>query len=575
MIPNSDFNQILDGKRWKQMIRAGAQVLGERKQEVDALNVFPVPDGDTGTNMHLTIQSAVRDAEKISDDSVAEIAVAVSTGSLMGARGNSGVILSQLLRGMAKGLEGLKTANSLQVAQALQMGVDTAYKAVMKPVEGTILTVAREAARAALNEAKQGSAVLQTLQAAYRKGEETLAKTPDMLPALKQAGVVDAGGKGFLVILSGWIAGLEGKIPAGAAEKTAIGLPEEANMARIEAPAVKGFIELENLEYPYCTEFLVKGHSLSEEKIRHDLTDQGDCLLVVGKPEVVKIHIHTKNPGKILDDAIQWGSLHEVQIHNMLAQNEAMAHALKEQAEMAENPASGQKSSGTISPEMSRDTEKDYGVVAVAMGEGIAEVFKSLGADEVIFGGQTMNPSTEDLVEAVRRVKARNIFILPNNGNIVMAARQVIDVVGDNVHVIPSKSIPQGIAALFNLESESTLEDNLGKMEKALSGIGSGEVTYAVRDSQFGELDIQSGDILGLVDDTIVTTGNQLLMVTQATLEKMEWQEHDLVTIFYGQEVADTEAERLREWLEQENPQVEVEIHPGGQPLYYFIIGVE
>jgi len=566
--PAATKKSVLDGQLWKQMMVSGAKALELKKQAVDALNVFPVPDGDTGTNMFLTIRSAARDAEKISSQSIGEVAAAASMGSLMGARGNSGVILSQLLRGIAKGLEGLHTANSLQVAQALQAGVDTAYRAVMKPVEGTILTVSKETARAAIAMAKSGGSPLETLQEAQEKGFKSLAKTPDMLPVLKQAGVVDAGGQGFLVILGGWIAVLTGETLTSDTINDLESSPKEYTPESTE-PKPEEFIQVENLDYPYCTEFLVKGTDLRVEQMKQDLLDRGDCLLVVGTPEVVKIHVHVKNPGKILDYAIQWGSLHKVQIHNMLEQNENMAHATKEKA-------TAEALEADIATESPTQPLKEFGVVAVAMGQGIADVFLSLGADEVVFGGQTMNPSTEDLAAAVRRVPAKQVFILPNNGNIVMAARQVKVVVQERqVHVIPSKSIPQGISALLSFNSDGDAQANIQNMERGLSGVRSGEVTYAVRDSQYGDLTISDGDLLGLVEDVIVTTGKSVHEVAQSTLDKMEWKTHDLVTIFYGEETKFEEVERLQDWLREENPSIEVEVHPGRQPLYYYIFGVE
>lgn len=556
MGPTTKITGVINGHQWKQMMIAGAQALELKKYDVNALNVFPVPDGDTGTNMFLTIQSAAKDSEKVTSEAISDVAVAASMGSLMGARGNSGVILSQLLRGIAKGLEGLITANPLQVAQALQVGVDTAYKAVMKPVEGTILTVSKETAKAAIAMAKGGGSLLETLQEAHYKGMKCLAKTPDMLPVLKQAGVVDAGGQGFLIILGGWITVLSGTTilsdsQSQAWEKTTSTVQETQE---IQHP----FMRIETLDYPYCTEFLLKGTNLQVERIRQDLKDSGDSLLVVGTLEVVKIHVHVKNPGKVLDYAIQWGSLHQVQIHNMLEQNEGMAHAMKAEPQPQPQPW------------------KEFGLVAVVMGQGIADVYKSLGVDEVVFGGQTMNPSTEDLAEAVRKIPARHIFILPNNGNIIMAARQVKDIIQDReVYVISSKSIPQGISAILNFNSEGEAEDNLQTMERALGNVRSGEVTYAVRDSQFGALTISSGDILGLVEDTIVTSGQTILEVAQATLETMDWKTHDLVTIFYGEETELEEVERLQNWLKEENPNVGLEVHPGRQPLYYYIFGVE
>lgn len=562
---------MINGQQWKQMMRTGAKALERKKHDVDALNVFPVPDGDTGTNMNFTIQSAVRDAEKTSGDSVSEVAAAVSMGSLMGARGNSGVILSQLLRGIAKGIEGQKSVNAQQIAHALQVGVDTAYKAVMKPVEGTILTVSREVAKAAQSSAKHSGTPLKVLQDAYARGLLTLAKTPDMLPALKQAGVVDAGGQGFLIILSGWIAALEGN------EEFDELLYKQAPVVAQSAEPKRGITAVENLEFPYCTEFLVQGKDLQVEKMREDLMGQGDSLLVVGTDEVVKIHVHVKNPGKVLDYAIRWGSLHEVAIHNMLAQNEAMAHGQRNnEPDITQDPTKDSREPDSEMDQIEFHELKEHAVVAVAMGKGIADVLKSLGVDVVVFGGQTMNPSTEDLVAAVRQLSAKNIYILPNNGNIVMAARQVKEIVTDrDVYIIPTKSIPQGISALVNYDQNGTAEENAHNMEKGLSLIKSGEVTYAVRDSQFGELQIKEGDILGLVEDIIQITGQDLLRVAQDTLEKMEWRNRDLVTIFYGEEVAKEQAEKLREWIGMEAPQIEVELYLGNQPLYYYIFGVE
>lgn len=563
--PGTDLGNMITGQMWKDMMIAGAQALGAKKREVDALNVFPVPDGDTGTNMHLTIQSAAKEAAKVPGEALADVATAASMGSLMGARGNSGVILSQLMRGIAKGLEGLSTANAQQIAQALQTGVDTAYKAVMKPVEGTILTVSKEAARGALNKAKLGAAPLDTLKEAYQKGQAALIRTPELLPVLKQAGVVDAGGKGFLVILGGWIRVIEG-----------LSLEDGESLDGYQQEGVAelsqgGFFPIENLEYPYCTEFLVKGEQIPLEQIKTDISGWGDSMLVVGTPEVVKIHIHTKNPGQVLEYAIQWGALHEVAIHNMLAQNEAMAHALK-----GEKPEAGSEATDTEQLAKAPEVTKEYGVVAVVMGEGIARVFTSLGADQVVFGGQTMNPSTEDLVEAARKTAARNIYILPNNGNIILAAQQVQEILKDrNVYAIPSKSIPQGISALLNFLPDEGIEKNLRTMEGALSRVGSGEVTYAVRDSQYDGFSIEEGDILGLVEDKLTVTGKERLDVAKETLEHMNWRDYDLVTIFLGQDVVPEEAKTLEEWLHAENRDVEVEVYPGGQPLYYYILGVE
>lgn len=566
--------KAIDGNKWKEMLNSGARILEDKKKEIDSLNVFPVPDGDTGTNMCLTFRSAAAAGVKIESNSISEIANAASMGSLMGARGNSGVILSQIMRGIAKGLDGLSEANTLQFASALQAGVDTAYKAVMKPVEGTILTVSKEFAKGALSKAKAGETdFFEVIQAGLVKGQVALAKTPEMLPVLKQAGVVDAGGEGFLTIVRGWINALEGRSSGLALQDI---VEDISGGKSLSVSEIKGIMGVDSLEYPYCTEFLVKGHSMNPDLIRDELIGRGDCLLVVGTDSIVKIHIHTNNPGKILDYALRYGSLHEVQIHNMLAQNEAASHQAKgeeqgdfDDAVNVSKPLSGEKA---VNPE----DFKEYGIVAVAMGEGISEIFNSLGVEQVVFGGQTMNPSTYDLAEAAKKIAARNIIILPNNGNIIMAAQQVDELLEDRkVHVIPTKSIPQGIAALLGYNPDLEPDANIDNMKKAITQVSSGEVTYAVRSSQFGDLEISEGDILGLVEDKITTTGKEILEVSKKVLEEMNWRDKDLVTIIYGKDMLEEDVEVLEYWLESEKPDIEVEIYAGQQPLYYYIFGVE
>ncbi|MDR1961751.1 MAG: DAK2 domain-containing protein [Gracilibacteraceae bacterium] len=554
---------VLSGVHFKKLLLGGAQMLEQQKKEVDALNVFPVPDGDTGTNMFLTYRSAVDAALKADGGTISEVAREASGGSLMGARGNSGVILSQIMRGLARGFDGLREASAIALANALQAGVDTAYRAVMKPVEGTILTVVKEMAKGALNSARAGEEdVANVLRAAIWAGESALARTPELLPVLKQAGVVDAGGKGLLVIASGWLAVLEGKeiaLPAPAAETEALTPPE-----------AQGITKIEDLEFPYCTEFLVKGSGLDPDAMRHSLTDRGDCLLVVGTDEVVKIHIHTKNPGEILALAIQSGSLHNVQISNMLSQNEAIAHERREQAKLAAGAA------GTPAEEDLPVVDREYGFVAVAMGEGIAEVFQSLGVDQIVTGGQTMNPSARDLAEAARLVPARHVFILPNNSNIIMAAGQVGELVREReIHVIPTKSAPQAVAALVAYNPDTGVEENSAAMTAATGEVLSGEVTYAVRDSYFDGISIRAGDILGIAEGKIVAACAGPEEAALRVLEEMAWRERDVITIFYGEETTAEAARRLTERLEAENADVEVDVHDGKQPLYYYILGVE
>jgi DAK2 domain fusion protein YloV len=394
-----------------------------------------------------------------------------------------------------------------------------------------------------------------------------------MLPVLKQAGVVDAGGEGFLTIIRGWINALEGKSSGLALQDIVQDITGGKPMSVSE---IKGITGVDSLEYPYCTEFLVKGQSMDPDFIRQELTGRGDCLLVVGTDSIVKIHIHTSNPGKILDYALKYGSLHEVQIHNMLAQNEAASHQAKgeDQGDFGDavNVSSSVSEDNVIKPE----DFKEYGIVAVAMGEGISEIFHSLGVEQVVFGGQTMNPSTYDLAEASKKIAARNIIILPNNGNIVMAAQQVDELLEDRkVHVIPTKSIPQGIAALLGYNPDLEPDENIDNMKKAITQVSSGEVTYAVRSSQFGDLEISEGDILGLVEDKITTTGKEILDVSKKVLEEMNWRDKDLVTIIYGKDMLEEDVEVLEYWLESEKPDIEVEIYAGQQPLYYYIFGVE
>ncbi len=561
--------QELTAQLWKRMIRSGANALELKKTEIDSLNVFPVPDGDTGTNMYLTMYLAARDTDHSQAASLSEASAITSLGSLMGARGNSGVILSQLFRGIAKGFEKAETADALLVAQALQSGVDTAYKAVMKPVEGTILTVSRETARGTLNSAKSGGSLLEALKEGYTYGQAALERTPELLPVLKLAGVVDAGGQGFLVMLGGWIALLEGK---------EIGTTTNEVIPKIlssELSTVGQEWSIKDLDYPYCTEFLLKGQNIEIEQIKHDLLEKGDCLLVVGTPEITKIHIHVANPGAILDYALRWGALHKVQIHNMLAQNELMSHSLKSEEAVRTDSIDEAPSKFLGDSETARILKKN-GVVAVSLGQGITEIFRGLGVGEIVLGGQTMNPSTEELSVAVEKICAENVYILPNNSNIVLAARQVKEIIKDRqVYIIPTKSIPQGISALLSYVQEGDAEENVRNMEKSLQNVSTGEVTYAVRDSQYGENNISKGDILGLMDGSIVINGTDLLTVAQTTLEKLAWRQKELVTILYGEEVKDSEAEVLKQWLLTQNPTIEVQVYSGGQPLYYYIFGVE
>ncbi len=532
------------------MVFGGSRAMEQQREAVDALNVFPVPDGDTGTNMFLTVQSAAREAAGLENPTVSQVASAASMGSLMGARGNSGVILSQLFRGISKGLEGKTTATASDLARALQIGVETAYQAVMKPVEGTILTVARESAKEAVQAARRKPEIQEMLETALVKGEETLARTPDMLTTLKQAGVVDAGGKGFLVILEGWLAALTGK--------------EIQPPTLVEQPVQPVQIDVngEEIVFQYCTEFILKGSDLQLEKIKQDLAGEGDCLLVVGTADVAKVHIHTNHPGQILEYGVRLGTLHEVEIHNMREQSEAKRHAAKGE-NLPENPADP------------KTPLKGMGLVTVAVGRGLVEIFRSLGVDEIIQGGQTMNPSTEELVEGINRTRAEKVFVLPNNGNIILAAGQAAALTDKKVHVVPTRSIPQGISAVLAFEPATSFEENAQTLDGSFGSIMSGEVTYAVRASQFDGNEIKAGDILGLIDDKIVLTGEDPARVAVELAEKMGGEEADLISVFYGQDVPEEVAGELAAELRKRFSRSEVEVHDGGQPLYYYIVSVE
>ncbi len=536
----------LNGRHFQDFILGGFDNLKANKEQIDALNVFPVPDGDTGTNMFLTMQSAVKKAEQINGITLANVAEALSTGSLMGARGNSGVILSQIFRGLAQGLSKYEEASAEQVAQALQGGVETAYKAVMKPVEGTILTVTKETARAAVNKAKTTDCVIEVLRDALIAGERALAFTPEQLPALKQAGVVDAGGKGFLVILEGGLKALAGE--------------STVSIFQGGGPAFETAVQEEiNLDYPYCTEFLISGNSIPQEILRDNLASMGDCLLVVGTGELVKIHIHTNRPGLVLESAMNYGQLHQISISNMLDQNKEVANKISstEYVHKVEEP-------------------KNIGLVAVAAGEGLVELLKSMGVDVVVTGGQTMNPSTEDLLDAVKEVNANKVIILPNNSNIILAAKQAQELSEDKeVAVVPTKTFPQALAALLMYDSEQELEELVENMSENIANIKTGEITFAVRDSQYNDIEIKEGEILGLVDNKIACTGTNIQQVAEKILEEMITGDSELITIFYGEDISQEEAEQLSDNLTKIYPEMEIEVHSGGQSLYYYIIGVE
>ncbi|MGF7185691.1 hypothetical protein GGQ84_001783 [Desulfitispora alkaliphila] len=537
--------EALSGKELKNFILGGFKNLEAQKAEVDALNVFPVPDGDTGTNMFLTFQSAINEINKIpeTDLNIANVAEALSKGSLMGARGNSGVILSQIFRGMAQKLVAAENnqVKSKELATAFQAGVKTAYNAVMKPVEGTILTVSKEVAAGAVSGAKETDNILSTLATAIHTGEVALKKTPEQLHVLKQAGVVDAGGKGFLVILEGGMRGLQG-------EEFDFAPVHQTDAVERISKAVSGPIE-----YRYCTEFLVTGGSLPLESIKNELTNLGDSLLVVGDQDMCKVHVHTNRPDQALELCIKYGELHEIKIDNMA-----------DQSIEAEQP------------EPLQDELKEIGIVSVATGDGLIEILDSMGVDNIVTGGQTMNPSTENLLEAVEEVNAKKVIILPNNSNIILAAEQT-KALSENkeVGIVPTKSIPEAVAALIAYNPEASLDENIETMTEGAKTVKTGEITYAVRDSKYDDLEIKEGEILGLVSGKIVIQSSDINEAVLKTVQNMDAHEHEIITLFYGEEVNFEQADQLRQQLVKEYPEVEVEMHYGGQSLYYYLISVE
>lgn len=553
--------ELMDGSLFRSLILMGAQTLQAHRAEVDALNVFPVPDGDTGTNMHLTVQSAAAEVERLDSISIAKMADAVAMGSLMGARGNSGVILSQLFRGFAKAVEGKEKISTTEFARALQEGVNTAYKAVMRPVEGTILTVAKEAAKQATASAKQHKTFLKFMHDVRDKAQEALDKTPTLLPILKQAGVVDAGGAGLLRIYEGFVAALEGQtsvlppVLAALQPKRVVDLPQ----ARVD----------EEIVFGYCTEVMVKGSGLEIERLREQLSAMGDSLLVVGTPELVKIHVHTNRPGAVLELCVEMGALSKIKIENMREQHQ---HILLEQA-----GGEAQEDQAVHAPVVAQPQEmKPLGVVAVTVGDGLISIFRSLGADEVVSGGQTMNPSTEDIVRAINRVPAQMVVVLPNNGNIIMAAEQAKTMTDKTVVVIPSRSMPQGLAALLALNPQESDPDQVKRqMERAMARVKTGLVTHAVRDSQMDQTAIRAGDYLGLLNGKIAVAHPAQDVVIDELLTAMVHDDDEIVTIYYGQDVSAAEAEALLERVSRRFPRCEVEMHSGGQPVYYYILSAE
>ena len=539
------------------MFLAGAKNLEVKKEWINELNVFPVPDGDTGTNMTLTIMSAVKEVNNLEDVQMTSLAKAISSGSLRGARGNSGVILSQLLRGFTKGIRDLEELDAVALARAVDKGVETAYKAVMKPKEGTILTVARGVADKALELAEDAEDLQTFLEDVLEEGRRVLAKTPDMLPVLKEAGVVDSGGQGLMVVLEGAFDAFMGK----EVDLTFDG-GESAKVVKITPQAEA------DIKFGYCTEFIIvlnKEFTAEDEvDFKAYLSSLGDSIVCVADDEVVKIHVHTNDPGLAIQRALTYGSLSRIKIDNMREehQEKLIKDAEKIAAQQAEEAAKAPK--------------KEVGFISVSIGEGFGQIFRDLGVDYLIEGGQTMNPSTEDMLNAISKVNAEHIFILPNNKNIILAANQAKALTKDkDIIVIPTKTVPQGITAVINYVPEKSVEDNEKDMTEEITRVKTGQITYAVRDTHIDDKEIHEGDIMGIGDHGMLAVGKEVAVVAKETVEQMVDDETELISIYYGEGFTEEEAEKLAGELEEQYDYCDVEVNCGGQPIYYCIISVE
>ncbi|WP_214819648.1 MULTISPECIES: DAK2 domain-containing protein [unclassified Exiguobacterium] len=554
----------LDGLALSNMIANGAANLSQNADYVDSLNVFPVPDGDTGTNMNLTMTSGAKEVAAMNSSDIAEVSSKFARGLLMGARGNSGVILSQLFRGFGKAVEGKAELTTVDFAEALKRGVDTAYKAVMKPVEGTILTVAREAADEALLASESTSDFTEFMKRVIEEAKASLDRTPDLLPVLKEVGVVDSGGQGLLVIYEGFLASLEGK----ELEKPHAPVMDALIEAEHHAHAAQGFMSTEDIEFGYCTEIMVrfqdeklKDAPFNEDAFRNELSELGDSLLVVADEELLKVHVHVETPGEVITKGQRFGELVAVKIENMRQQ-----HSTILEEEHGANQHGVQQAEKPKAP---------FAIVTVAMGEGVSELFRSLGAAHVIEGGQTMNPSTEDIVKAVESAHAEHVFIFPNNSNIIMAAEQAASVAPCGVSVIPTKTVPQGLAAAIAFNPEADVEMNEQAMKSAAATVKSGQVTYAVRDTSIDGVEIKKDEHMAIAEKKIVSSSTSSLEAAKKLVDALVEADDEIITILTGEGSSEADVEALTSYIESVNDEIEIEVHDGKQPLYSYIFSVE
>ena len=541
--------QTINGADFRRLMLSAAASIEIHKQQLNDLNVFPVPDGDTGTNMSMTINAAANDLRKTEDPTLEKAAAVAASAMLRGARGNSGVILSLLLRGISKKLKGAEIADGVLWADALQEGVDAAYKAVMKPAEGTILTVARLAASKARSAAQENNHIEFVHEAALAEAKVALAGTTDMNPVLKKAGVVDAGGKGWVFALEAMLSALRGED---------VVVPEGMEAVEVKDSANFDDFNTEDITFTYCTEFIIqRENDLDPEKLREFLSSLGDSLVLVDDEEIIKVHVHTNDPGKALHEAMDYGSFVTVKIENMRLQH---TEKVMSEAEMAPKIA---------------EPEKPFGVVSVCAGDGLADVFQNLGTDGIISGGQTMNPSTQDILEAVNKVPAETVFVLPNNKNIIMAAEQVDALTPKKVIVIPSKTVPQGVTAMLNFNSDGTEEENVDAMTESLATVDTMQITYAARNSDFDGYDIHEGDYLALFGSQLFGTSQDIKVLLRSLAQKVRDDGKEYITIYYGADVKEKHAQKTADLFAEICPDADVNLLCGGQPVYYYMISAE
>ena len=567
----------INAKMVKNAFLAGAKGLSDKKEWINELNVFPVPDGDTGTNMTLTIMAAAKEVAALNDPSMEQLAKAISSGSLRGARGNSGVILSQLLRGFTKEIKTVDEIDTTTLANAMVRGTETAYKAVMKPKEGTILTVAKGMADKALEMAAETDDIETFAQAVIKEGDRVLNLTPEMLPVLKQAGVVDSGGQGLMQVIKGAFDGLTGNVTdftLDGAEAPANGAAEKT--VQTGNGAARTDIDTADIKYGYCTEFIIKLEKEytdeDEAELKKYLGSIGDSLVVVSDDEIVKIHVHTNHPGLAFEKGLTYGSLSRMKVDNMREEHEERV------IQDSERLAKEQAQADTVKQEEKEEPEerREYGFIAVSCGDGLSEIFKGIGADYLIEGGQTMNPSTEDMLNAIAHVNADHIFILPNNKNIILAANQARDLTEDKeIIVVPSKTVPQGITALVNFMPDLTSKENLENMTAEMERVKTAQITYAVRTTNIDGMEIEKGDIMAIGDEGMLAVEHSPEEAAKAALKAMLDEDSELVTIYYGCDVKEEDAEKLKEEAEKEFPDKELELQYGGQPIYYYMISAE